>query len=123
MTEIKLNMLNDIQLSKISGGQEYISDENAMRNALNYYIDLLPFTSRKHVRIKYNIDNWTQDFDNENLFKRNMTQTYEINDMKWSALSNAEKRRVIIPVVGVGFIAGCTGLSTLVRYLSNRSSN
>lgn len=123
MTEIKLNMLDDIQLSKISGGQEYVSDENAMRNVLNYYIDLLPFTSRKHVRIKYSVDNWTRDYDNENLFKRNMTQTYEINDMKWNVLSNAEKRQVIIPVIGVGFIAGCTGINALIRYLSNRSSN
>lgn len=123
MTEIKLNMLDNIQLSKISGGQEYISDENTLRNVLNYYIDLLPFTSRKHVRIKYNVDNWTQDSDNENLFKRNITQIYEINDMKWNALSKTEKRQVIIPVVGVGFIAGCTGIKTLVRYLSNRSSN
>ena len=39
MTGIKLSMLDDIQLSKISGGQEYISDENAMHNVLNYYIN------------------------------------------------------------------------------------
>lgn len=123
MTETTLNILNDAQLSKVSGGQEYVSDENALRNVLNYYIDLLPFTSRKHIRIKYNADNWTRDSDNENLFKRNITQIYEINDMKWNALSKTEKRQVIIPVVGVGFIAGFTGLSTLVRYLSNHSSN
>lgn len=122
MTKTTLNILNDKQLSKIFGGYEYISNENALGNTLKYYISFLPFTSPKHLRVKYNIDDWTQDSNNENLFKRNISQTFEVNDMKWDVLSDYEKKQVIIPAVSVGFVACYTGIKALSRYLSNHSS-
>lgn len=122
-TTTTLKVINDMQLSKISGGQEYISDENTLSNVINYYIDLLPFTSRSHVKIKYNADNFTCDPNNKNLFTRNISQTVELSDMKWKNLSNAERFGVLLPVIGAGFITGCTGITTLIRYLSRRSSN
>lgn len=113
-------ILNNNHLDKISGGEEYISEEYASRNALNYYINLLPSVSREHYRIRYEIDEWTQENCNENSYKRNLTQTMEISDMKWSVLSSAEKRRVIFPAIGVGFIAGCVGIRSVVRLVSNK---
>lgn len=116
-----LQALNDDQLLRVFGGEEYLSSEHRLSNAINYYINLIPTVSRNHVRVTYNPGEWTTEEGKKAVFKRNITQTVEESDMQWSALSGSEKVYVAMPVAFGAFVSGCIALRAIARPTNKHS--
>jgi len=111
--------LDDSILSRISGGDEVISSSNKVSNIINYYLNLIPFVSKNHVRITYNAEDW-QGKDTDKTRSRNIKQKVEFNEMKWKELSGLEKTGVICPVAGAAFLGTSLAGCTLFRVIKTR---
>ncbi len=116
--------LNDSVLNRVSGGDEVVSSSNKVSNIMNYYLNLIPFVSKKHVRITYNAGDW-QGKDTDKTRSRNIKQKIELNEMKWKELSGPEKTGVICPILGGLFLgtslAGCTLFRVIKTKLEAKS--
>lgn len=103
-------LIDDKYLSGVVGGKEVVSSDTRLRNILSFYANLVPFVSTKHIKITYNIGDWTGE-GNERT--RTITQKAIKSDMKWSNLSKSEKLGVSVPVIGVGMV-GAVGIGSFL---------
>ena len=114
----KIEILNDNDLEKISSGKEYISTENKYSNILNFYLNLIPGVSKKHIKVKYDLKEWQSKSDTEKY--REILQTAEMNDMSWKELNTEEKWGVASIPIAIGVVGGGVGLLSLMRWITSR---
>ena len=77
---------------------------------------MVPGVSKNHVRVKYELSDWQSKSKTEKY--RNITQSAEINDMKWKELSKSEKWSVVsLPVAGALTVGG-VALFSFMRWVT-----
>lgn len=81
-------LIEDKYLGSVVGGKEVVSSDTRLRNILSFYANLVPFVSTNHIKITYNIGDWTGQ---ESERTRTITQKVIKSNMKWSSLSKSEK--------------------------------
>ena len=109
-------ILDEKLLENITAGTEIVSSENKVSNVINFYLNLLPGVSKKHIRVKYEFSNWESKSDNEKY--RNVIQKAEINDMKWKELSRSEKYGVISAPLATLLTIGGVSLFSFMRWIT-----
>lgn len=113
-------ILNEKELSMISGGTPRKTGDYTAVNVANYYLSLLPFVSKDHIEITESSSGW-QDVPGNPDVKRNViTREAVRSDMKWRNLSSKEKRYVAIPAIGAVFVTAGVLVPAAYRYIKKR---
>ena len=121
MIEINGKMiLNEKELSMISGGNLRKTDDYAVANVVNYYLSLVPFVNKDHIEITESSSGW-QDVPGNPDVKRNVINREAVrSDMKWKNLSSKEKLYAVVPAAGVAFVAAGALVPAALRYVKKR---
>lgn len=116
-------ILNEKELSMISGGISRKSNDCAVNNAANYYLSLLPFVNKDHIEITESTSGWKDVPGNPDVKKSVIRRTAVRSDMKWKNLSGKEKLYVAAPAAGVAFVAAGVLVPAAYRYIKKRLSD
>lgn len=113
-------ILNEKELSMISGGTSRKTDDYTMANVANYYLNLLPFVNKDHIQITESSSGWQDVPGNPDVKKSVINREAVRSDMKWKNLSNKEKLYVVAPAAGVAFVAAGVLVPAALRYVKKR---
>ena len=113
-------ILNEKELSMISGGTSRKTDDYAMANVANYYLNLLPFVNKDHIQITESSSGWKDVPGNPDVKKSVINREAVRSDMRWKNLSNKEKLYVVVPVAGAAFVAAGVLVPAALRYVKKR---
>lgn len=113
-------ILNEKELSIISGGETRKMGDCTGINVANYYLSYLPFVDENHIEITESSSGW-QDVPGSPDVKRNVIIREAVrSDMKWKNLSGREKLIVSALSTGVVFVAARVLAPIVVRYAKKR---
>ena len=113
-------ILNEKELSIISGGKTRKMGDCTGINVANYYLSYLPYVDKNHIEITESSSGW-QDVPGSPDVKRNVIIREAVrSDMKWKNLSGREKLIVSALSTGVAFVAARVLAPIVVRYAKKR---
>lgn len=113
-------ILNEKELSMISGGTPRKTGDYTAVNVANYYLSLLPFVSKDHIEITESSSGWQDVLGNPDAKRNVITREAVRSDMKWRNLSSKEKRCVAIPAIGAVFVTAGVLVPAAYRYIKKR---
>lgn len=109
-------ILNQKELSVISGGKSRRMGDCTEINVANYYLSYLPFINKDHIEITESSSGW-QDVPGSPDVKRNIIIREAVrSDMKWKNLSGTEKLIVSALSAGVVFAVARVLAPIATRY-------
>ena len=113
-------ILNEKELSIISGGKTRKMGDCTGINVANYYLSYLPFVDKNHIEITESSSGWQNVPGNPDAKRNVVTREAVRSDMKWGNLSSKEKRCVAIPAIGAVFVTAGVLVPAAYRYIKKR---
>ena len=117
--------LNEVSLDKIenlSAGRSVLLNSIEFKNVKNYYIDFLPFASRKYLEITDEIvEDWNPVEECNFTSERMIKQTARLKDLNWANLNKREKLGVLTPLAFVTLVFGSAVAGEISHFLKSRN--